>query len=147
MCELLIFSGNNSNADPEKDRRGSYKRGMIVCVFEDGHSWGREESKQQWIAEGNATATWPGQGKFVILKLPGVPSSKAKPLLDAQEEDDTGVPLPGTFRRRRWLLQVDSLPAVVRNALARDGEYVTTVTAVRNYLQRVRDSAQFTGLD
>lgn len=153
MCELLIFVRNNTNPDPEKDRRGCYKRGMPVCVFEDGHTWGREESKQQWIAEGNAAADWPGQGKFVILKVPGVPAAKAQALLDLQTEDDAGVPLtdldgaPKVHRRRRWQLLADSLPVGVRNTLTTTGEYTTTVAAIRNYLKRIRDNAQYTGLD
>jgi len=153
MCELLIFAKNNTHLDSEKDRRGCYKRGMPVVVFEDGHTWGREESKQQWIAEGNPAADWPGQGRFVLLKLPGVPAAKAQALLDHQTEDDAGTPLlnpdgsPITFRRRRWQLSVDSTPLAVRNTLDSTGEYTTTVSAIRNYMKRLRDNAQFTGLD
>jgi hypothetical protein len=153
MCEILIFVRNNTHIDPEKDRRGCYKRGMPVCVFEDGHTWGREESKQQWIAEGNLAATWPGQGKFVILKIPGVLAAEARALIDHQMEDDAGVPIlnpdgsPKAYRRRRWQLLADSLPLAVRNTLASTGEYAATVLQVRAYLTRIRDAAQYTGLD
>lgn len=153
MCELLIFVKNNTNSDPEKDRRGCYKVGMPVVIFEDGHIWGREESKQVWIAEGKLSADWPGQGKFVIIKIPGVPAVKAQTLLDKQTEDDAGTPLvdaqgsPIVYRRRRWQLLSGSLPAGVKSTLATTGEYTTTVAAVRSYLRRIRDDAQFTGLD
>lgn len=153
MCEFLIFTRDNTHLDPEKNRRGCYKRGMVVVVFEDGHTWGREESKQQWIAKGGVAADWPGQGKFILLKIPGVPAAKAQELLDPQTEDDAGTPLlnpdgsPKTYRRRRWQLLADSLPLAARNTLATAGEYTTTVAAVRSYLQRIRDAAQFTGLD
>ena len=153
MCEILIFAKNNTNPDPEKDRRGCYKRGMVVVVKEDGHSWGREESKQGWIAEGNLAANWPGQGKFVLLKIPGVLASKAQELISHQVEDDVGTPLinsdgaPIVWRRRRWQLLVDSIPLAVRNTLASTGEYTTTVSAIRTYLKRIRDAAQYTGLD
>ena len=153
MCEILIFAKNNTHVDPEKDRRGCYKRGMPIVVFEDGHIWGREESKQQWIAEGSLAADWPGQGRFVILKIPGVPAAKAQALLVQQTEDDAGNPLvnsdgsPIAFRRRRWQLLVNSVPLAVRNTLASTGEYTTTVSVIRNYLKRIRDATQYTGFD
>ena len=153
MCEILIFAKNNTNPDPEKDRRGCYKRGMPVVVFEDGHVWGREESKQVWITEGKPAADWPGQGKFVILKIPGVLAAKAQELISHQVEDDAGTPLfdpngiPIAFRRRRWQLLVDSIPLAVRNTLASTGEYTATVAQIRSYLKRIRDAAQFTELD
>ena len=153
MCEILIFAKNNTHPDPEKDRRGCYKRGMPVVVFEDGHAWGREESKQVWIAEGKPAADWPGQGKFVILKIPGVPAAKAQELISHQVEDDVGTPLinfdgaPIAWRRRRWQLLVDGIPLAVRNILASTGEYTATIAQIRNYLKRIRDGAQFVGLD
>lgn len=157
MCEFLIFTRDNTNPDPEKNRRGCYKRGMVVVVFEDGHTWGREESKQMWIAEGNTAASWPGQGRWVILKIPGVPAAKARALAAVQDVDDAGQPYFGdiplanpvqsNFRRRGWQVRLDDVQANVRNKLVADGEYTTTVAAIRSYLSRIRDGAQFTGLD
>jgi hypothetical protein len=155
MSELLIFARNNTQTDPETDRRGCYKRGMPVVVAEDGHTWGRDESKQVWIAEGRDPALWPGQGKFVLLKIPGVPSDKARALIASQDEDDAGVQSADTqliaFRRRRWVLRLDDLPVGVRNTLVVDGEYTADTAAkrqaVRDRLKRIRDNAQFVGLD
>lgn len=157
MAELLVFLANNTHADANKDRRGCWKRGMLVVVQEDGHIWGRLESKQVWIAEGNTAASWPQQGHLAILKIPGVPAAKARALLDPQNSDDAGVPVwdevgegtlvPATFRRRGWRLVFDSLPNNVRNTVAQTGEFTTTVSAIRNFLRRIRDNAQFTGLD
>lgn len=164
MCEILIFAANNTNInpDPEKDRRGCYKRGMVVVVKDDGHLWGREESKAVWIAEGRDLAQW--SDKFVIVRLPGVPAAKADELLAEQMEDDTGVPTiqpgsialaggpyPWRFRRRRWRLDMASLPPAIRNALIADGEFTANTLArrraIRDALKRVRDAAQYTGLD
>lgn len=147
MCEILIFAKNNTHPDPQKDRRGCYKRGMPVCVFVDGHFWGREESKQQWILDGFAAADWPGQGKFIILKIPGVPVSRALEFIEVQTEDDAGIETGETYRRRRWKLLADSLPDAVRNALIANGEYTATVVLVRNYLKRIRDNTQYSGFD
>jgi len=160
VCEILFFLRNNTNPDTEKDRRGCYKRGMPVVVHEDGHVWGREESKQQWIAEGRDPSLWPGQGKFGILKIPGVPAAKAQAFLADQMDDDTGSPYyvpgsivfadgpyPARYRRRAWRLSIDSVPNAVRNAVLTNGEYTTSVSQIRAYLTRIRDGAQYTGFD
>lgn len=155
--ELLVFARNNTNPNADKDISGCYKRGMIVGVHEDGHTWGRLESKQQWIAEGNSAETWPSQDVFVIVQIPGVPAQKARMLLDEQTDDDSGTPvfitnseghaLPRRFRRRGWRLKVDDLPSAARTALIRDGEITVTVSEVRTFIRRIRDDAQYTGLD
>lgn len=41
--QLLIRAIDNSHADPEKDRRGCYKKGYPVVVFPLTHTWGAEE--------------------------------------------------------------------------------------------------------
>lgn len=162
MAELLIAARDNIHPNPEKDRCGCYKRGMVVVVADDGHVWGREESKSVWIAEGRDPAQWPG--KFVIVRLPGLPAEKARELLAEQMEDDAGVPTiqpgsilhsdgpyPQRFRRRRWRLDIAALPVAIRNALQSNGEFTANTAArrqsVRDALKRVRDAAQYTGLD
>lgn len=155
MCEILFYARNNTHPDPEKDRRGCYKRGMPVQVQEDGHVWGRLESKQVWIAEGRDPAQWPSQGKFAIVKIPGVPKGRALAFLDEQFVDDVGLDYfrtvldlrPSRYRRRAWRLLVDNIPNNLRNQLLNNGEVTVTVTQVRNYLRRIRDDAQYTGLD
>lgn len=161
MCEILVFARNNTNPDPEKDRRGCYKRGDPVLVFEDGHTWGREESKQQWISEGNPANTWPNEGKFLLFKLPGIPAEKALEMMSEQMEDDSGTPtfspvplaepLPQTYRRRRWWLDIDSLTTPIKNALATDGEFTfskpSDFARARSAIKRKRDNAQYNGLD
>lgn len=158
MCEILIFVRNNTHTDQTEDRRGCYKRGDIVGVFEDGHVWGRQESKQQWLAEGGTAASWPGQGKFVIVKLPGIALVKAQQLLEHQlGEDDTGAVFQDkngrqqVFRRRRWRVSFDNLPVSVRNTLSTSGEITLSTAAqrqaFRDQLKRIRDGLQYTGLD
>ena len=57
MAELLVLAkAGYTNPDPEKDRRGCYKKGDIVHVSDDGHEWGAKE-------------TLPS---FVVVKVPGV---------------------------------------------------------------------------
>jgi len=151
VCEILFFAKDRTHADPIKDRRGSWKRGYPVVVFDDGHVWGREESKQQWISEGNLAADWPNQGTFVIVKITGLSADRVRDIIAPQEVDDAGlVYIPGpiadpkppyTFRRRGWRVLVASLPAGIRATLAAEGEVTVTRTQVRNYIQRIRDAA------
>lgn len=140
MCEILIFAGNNTHVDPEKDRRGCWKRGYPVVVKEDGHQWGAEE----------------GLPKFVLIKIPGIPAVKAEALLYPQVVDDAGIPtyenavgafpLRAIYRRREWRLSWQSLPSGIQNTLSTVGNITVTVSQIRNYLKRIRDNAQFTGL-
>lgn len=147
MCELLVFVRNNTNADPEKDRRGCYKVGYVVIAVDDGYTWGREESKAQWVADGGAAGSWPGQGRWVIIKIPGISAAKAKELINEQREDDAGVQTSTVYRRRLWRVKHELLPLAIRNQLAADGEITVTLAQVRNYIKRIRDDAQYTGLD
>lgn len=109
---------------------------MIVGVQPDGHVWGSKE-------------TLPD---FVIVKIPGVAVVAAEELLAHQVEDDAGVPTldadgkPVVFRRRRWRAVVDSIPNAIKNTLLTTGQVTVTKTQIKNYLQRVRDSAVYTGL-
>ena len=149
MCELLIKIVDYLNiVDSTQDRIGSYKKGMVIDVREDGAHWARMESRATWLAEGNLANKW--HGKTAIVKIPGVPVSKAKELLSTQSEDDTGISQPTVgvvFRRRRWRLLHDSLPLVVTNALKNNGEVIVTKAQVKDFIERIRDGANYTGLD
>lgn len=133
MAELLIKARNAQHADPDKDRRGCYKRGDIVVVMPDGHAWGAKE----------------GLPNFVKIKIPGLNHETVRELIDEQQEDDAGNPLldnegsPLTFRRRRWRVLVDSIPTTIRNQLRDFGEVTVTRAQVRNYVKRIRDNLTF----
>ena len=141
MCEILIFAGNNTHADPDTDRRGCWKRGYPVVVKEDGHPWGAEERLP----------------KFVVVKIPGMPAAKAEAFLEPQMVDDAGVPVYenvveaqprwGIYRRKAWRIAWASLPAGIKNTLQTTGEITVTVAQIRNYLKRIRDDATYTGFD
>lgn len=153
MCEILLCARNDQLADPEKDRRCGFKLGHVVVVKEDGATWGRLESKQQWIAEGNAAADWPNQGRLVIVKIPGPTAARASALLDEQTEDDLGVAVtdvfdrPLCFRKRRWRARLGLIPQAFKDALTADGEVTVTVAQIRAFITRFRDDAVFAGLD
>jgi hypothetical protein len=148
MCELLL-AARTRGTDP-----GDVQIGTVIHIGEDGHGWGREESRSQWVVEGNDPAAWPGAGKFVLVRIPGVAASRAEQLLEHQFTDDSGnatfypdgvTPLP--FRRRAWRVLVASLPAGILQSFQDNGEVTVTVAQVRNFIQRVLDSAVYTGFD
>ena len=66
MAELLIKLIDYTHPDPEVDRRGAYKAGMVVAVKPDGHLWGRKESKAQWLLDNMPEQDWPE--KFGIMR-------------------------------------------------------------------------------
>lgn len=136
MAELLIKARDAEHADPEKDRRGCYKRGDVVIVQDDGHEWGRKE----------------GPPNFVVLRIPGAARSLAERLTEEQDDDDDGTPLQDeqgqrrAFRRRRWRVDLDDLPAAIRTALQTNGYASITRVQIRQRLKRKRDGAQFNDL-
>ena len=150
MAEFLVKVSSNTNPDPEKDRRGCYKRGYVVSVVRDGHVWGLEESKQAWIAAGRDPALWPNH--FYIIRVPTVTYEQVMALATSQVCDDAGVPLvdengiPIIFRRREYYLNIDTLKASIKTALETNGEVTVTVQDIRNDVKRIRDNASFPGL-
>jgi len=56
MAELLVKAVSFANPDPTKDTKGCYKKGDIVLIMPDGHTWGAAE----------------GLPMFVIVKCPGL---------------------------------------------------------------------------
>lgn len=143
MAELLIKARDAEHPDPAKDRRGCFKRGDVVCVMPDGHEWGAKE----------------GLPRFVRVRVQNTAVEDVQALIEPQDDDDDGAPLPrqllvgneaievdARYRRRRWRLNLDGLPAARRTELATTGQTTITRAAVRAYLRRKRDNAQFGGL-
>ena len=133
MCELLVKARNAQHDDPEKDRRGCYKIGYIVCVMPDGHEWGAKEALPN----------------FVKIKIPGLSHEVVRELIDPQDEDNAGNPVteqdgaPGIYRRRRWRIRVADIPAQIRQTLLTTGEVTVTRAQIRNYVSRIRDGLAF----
>ena len=144
MCEALIFARNNTHPDPVKDRRGCYKRGMPVVVFEDKHTWGREESLRAWLDEYYPAREWPTH--FYLLKFPGVSADRLRYLTEPQYTTDSGILLSGQiYRRREWIVEIDLLPQRFRTNLIAWREAVFTTPSDRQAflfaLRRVGDNS------
>ena len=126
MAEILIKAVDATHADPIKDQRGCYKRGMPVCVMPDGHTWGAAERLPA----------------FVVLKLPGITVERVQaflhPLVDAEGE---------VVRRRLWQIAWADLPPAARTkilasgalTIGQGGDY--TWSQFRNYLRRADTKA------
>lgn len=139
MAEALLFADNNTHIDPEKDRRGCWKRGMIVVVMPDGHVWGAREDPAQN----------PPPRKFVILKFPGVSIARIAKYLTEQTDDAGGTLLiPVRYRRRLWQIQYAELPLAARNQLIATGILTIGPTGdytwaqVSNFFQRLDTDAR-----
>jgi hypothetical protein len=121
MCEVLIKAIGVTNPDPTKDRIGSYKRGDIVGVEEDGYEWGKEE----------------GLPKFYLVKIPGLSVDVARKYeqMDMESDDPN---YKTVYRRRRFHIPIDAVPVAIRNALTTTGQVTVTVNQIRNYLVNKR---------
>lgn len=47
--EILVKAEDHTHPDPEKDRRGAYKKGDVVVVMADGHPWGAKEGPPRFV--------------------------------------------------------------------------------------------------
>lgn len=88
MAELLIKNISVSYSDPDKDKRGCYKKGDIVVVMPDGHNWGTEELSE----------------KFFILKIPGIAVNRIEGYCMPEFDEDDQV-----ITRRRHKIPLDTL--------------------------------------
>lgn len=80
MCEILIKASDNIGTSLEGD---------VVYFAEDGHSWGREESKLQWLSEGRDLVEWPNH--FFILKVPNTTVAQANMFIENKFPNFTGT--------------------------------------------------------
>ncbi len=110
MTELLIKAIDYVNPDPVEDRIGSYKRGMIIAVKEDNHTWGNKECLP----------------KFVVLKIPGISVQNVLKFCESYDIDMGGGTML-TYRRRRWIIRWSDLPQVAKDKLKNNGELIIKV--------------------
>ena len=66
--------------DSGVDKAGSIKPGMVIDIRPDGYQWGRKESIDEWIRQGNKRSDW--HGHTAIIKIPGENPDDYKSLLD-----------------------------------------------------------------
>ena len=112
MAEILVKAVDTTNIDPDKDRRGCYKRGMPVVVMDDGHEWGKEEKLP----------------KFIVIKLPMISKDKVMKYIDPEPglDGDSNIII---YRRRMWQIRWVDLPVAVKNKIQSTGELIIKATS------------------
>lgn len=126
MAEFLIKARDQVDlpANQEKRDRG-WKRGDIVEIHPDGWEWGKEERLP----------------KFVVVKIPGLPSEQARTKYMESDYRDTGLldpdgrPIQKLHARRKFRVLMDNIPANIRNKLLRDGVVAVPWETVKSYIQ------------
>ncbi len=121
MATICVRTRDNTHADPVKDRRGCYKRGDVVALFDsDRHVPGAQETH----ANG-----------FAWLRFPGVRAARLREFLDAEREDlgrrsRTGRVEPERTRRRAWRIDLDALPLTARAKIPLDQPIVVAAQLI-----------------
>lgn len=121
MATLQIIKSDRSHSDPTKDRRGSWKRGMILDVYEDG------------VCSAPPSPNSP----TVFVHIPGVAAATIKDLIEPEREDD-GEGKLSIKTRREFLIDWDSLPSNVKTALRDDREITVPALKLRDFIKRSR---------
>jgi hypothetical protein len=104
MAELLILAFDTNNKDAAKDVF-AYKKGHVISVQPDGHTWGKEECLP----------------KFYIVKLPKVSVADVKKYLDPKIDLFSTADVKPTIAIRKYKLDVANLPTLAKTALESDG--------------------------
>lgn len=106
MAEFLIKRIDATHPDRRKDRRGCYKRGDVVAVYED------------------KTCVEPPSlsSKMLIVKAPGMSFEDAAKYMESVYDTDWST----VIQRRKYQLDFKGLSAAEESSLARDRQVETT---------------------
>lgn len=169
MAEILIKAVDATHSDPEKDAVGCYKRGDMVVVAPDGHVWGKEEGLPKFVVVKVPGLSVEKARDFIEEQREAATVRRTWMLSTWQEALLSGVygrflAQPAVVRyftvdavelvelegqemclkkRRAWRLLVDTLPQSVKDTLASTGEYTTTLSQIRNYIENKMSRATY----
>jgi hypothetical protein len=121
MCTFQVFAANNTHSDPEKDTRASWKRGMVVAVYEDGV----------------CTEPPSPNSKTVFIHIPGVTKSQvARYLMDKVDTRDGELKNRArSLARRRFRFDFSSLPQNIIKTLQQEREVtVNNLSAAKAFI-------------
>lgn len=135
--ELLVNLRNNDKVNLEHGlewSEGLPKRGDVVDVHETSEPWGRLESLQVWLAQGNAKEDWVGQTLIVKVSGPYQAAAVKNVLTESAYrllvEGEPGYVVPGSqaqpeaaplqamdvlVHTRAWRLRLSELPDTVQD--------------------------------
>ena len=122
MAIFLIMDRDHVHPDPVKDQRGSYKRGMLVEVFDD-----------------DKPLVLPPAEPFYLIKVSGCTKAQVLKYIAPDEDEVDGI--RNIIRRRLYKLEADMLPNQVKRALRDHRYYETDVATVKKYIRNLRTGA------
>ena len=123
MALFLVYSKNNVHPDPIKDARGSYKRGDIVEVLDD--------SKHDGDLVKN-----PIMSPWILVRITDVTKTQALKYMEPYIDPATvGTEQPVTLRRRKFNVEVDTIPQAIRQKIAQDRFVEVSWAQVRNFVR------------
>lgn len=115
MCTLVVFAaGDNTCPDPTKDQRGSWKRGMVVSIYDDGK-----------CVEPPAPTS-----KMAFVHIIGLAKTQAEKYLEQTED-----------RRRLFKIDWTTLPASAKTSLRDTRELTVTLAQVKKYIRNLATNA------
>jgi hypothetical protein len=116
MAELLVMLRDKTAKDPVIDRRGCWKRGMVITIKPD--SWGWSETERR---------------AYLVIKLPGVPEDRVSKWLRPEYDTPSGNwenTSSGRYRRRRYTINLARFTAADEDALVNEALSVDDRVAV-----------------
>ncbi len=120
-CTLAIFlAKSNVHSDPTEDARGSWKKGMVVGIYEDGE-----------VTEP------PSEGsKLGFIHVPGWPKAKAQRYLEQARSEtlnESGSPI--VTKRRQFIFDWAEMPRSIKRGLKNNREVTTTKAKVKKTIR------------
>lgn len=109
--ELLLMAVDKHHPDPVIDKAGSYKKGDVVCIKNEGHEWGRLEALTHFLVV-KADLTERETEEFV--------KPETSPVLDTD-----GSPIVKTRRKYKFdferVLGAEKLKAIIASGWRVEG--------------------------
>lgn len=137
VAQLLLKSQIHQHANEDVVR--SLKRGMAISVQESGFNWGREH-----------ISFFPNS---CFVDITDATVAQLKEVLQPQIEDDEGIPqfdeegVPKIFRRCRWHVLIDNVPAGTKAQIKANGIVYLTKVQIRTFIRRIRNNDQYAGIN
>jgi len=132
-CELLITAKDwPGDVNSAAYKRGKYRAGMVIAIKPDGAVWGKAERPP----------------RYAVIKLPGVPVSRAQKYFLPHTVTDTNAPdgirMVGL---KLWRFEIERIPLAIRRKLRQQGSITIGPsgdirwTQVRDYLRNMKTGA------
>lgn len=127
MALFLIFDRDNTVSDPTADRRGCYKTGDIVEVFDDSRH------------DGNLVAN-PVVAPWYIIKVVGLDVALVR---HAMASEYNALDPSQVLTRRLYRLNISAMPTPLRNELLANRYLEVTLAQARSWIRNKVTDAEF----